>query len=75
MLDKYTSVSGSSRKFLPTSTQPDVAPVDTTTYNAIAAAIPSYYAATSFTNKASYFKVLDIAKRLNAGTGSLGTPR
>ncbi|KXZ43733.1 hypothetical protein GPECTOR_81g181 [Gonium pectorale] len=81
MLDKWTVINAttSTRKFMSNAVNPDLDAVNTTERSAIIAAMPAYYTntitSTSFTNKAAYFKVLDVAKRLNAGTGSLGTPR
>lgn len=75
MLGDWTVLAGGARVF--DFTNPDLAVAAPAVETAIAAAIPDYAATTSGDLKtiSGYFVIKDIAARLNAGTGSLGTPR
>lgn len=74
-LNKWTKDSGSQRYFL--TDNPDLAPVSSSTRYAIKTAIEHYHynISSKLAGNSSYFRVLDIAQRLNQGTGSLGTTR
>ncbi|SMC21064.1 Uncharacterized conserved protein, DUF2252 family [Andreprevotia lacus DSM 23236] len=74
LLSKYTSVSGSTRKF---QNKSDLVAVTSGTYNMIAGAMSSYIASISASKQyaASYYTVKDIHQKLGSGTGSLGRMR
>ena len=75
MLNKWSVDGGSARYF--DLTNNDLAVVSPSLKTTITNAIGQYH--TSLTSNlagdSSYFTVLDVAKRINAGTGSLGTER
>lgn len=75
LLSKYTQVSGSQRTFQ--TIAGTLATVNTTTYNAITAAMNSYIASISSSKRyaASYYQVKDIRQKLGSGVGSLGKLR
>jgi len=75
MLDDWTDVTPSGRRF--DLALEDLAPVSQDTWDAVAAAIAAYKETleSDLAGDAAYFAVLDVAARLHAGTGSLGTPR
>ena len=71
MLEEWTVVTGSGRAF-------KLAHEDLESTGSVESDIRSHYASyvsTTTINDADYFAIKDIAKRINAGTGSLGTPR
>ena len=72
MLADWTTTEAGQRHFK--SDQPDLAAVDADVYQALAEAMQAYPASTTLIT-AEQFKIKDIAKRLHAGTGSLGTAR
>lgn len=74
-LNKWTVDQGAQRSFQ--TNNPDLAAVNSSTYQAIENAIESYHygISSNLAGNSSYFRVLDIAQRLNQGTGSLGTTR
>jgi uncharacterized protein (DUF2252 family) len=75
LLSKYTTVSGSTRKFQ--NIAGTLAAVDGTTYNNIAAAMTGYVntIASSKQYAASFYAVKDIRQKLGSGVGSLGELR
>ena len=75
MLGDWTVLAGGVRVF--DLTNPDLAAAAPAVETAIAAAMPDYIATTGGDLKgiSGYFAIKDMAARLNAGTGSLGTPR
>lgn len=75
MLRRWTDESGGVRRF--DLTLADLEAVDAATDSAIRAAMVDYVATTggNLATIDGYFAVQDIARRLNAGTGSLGVPR
>lgn len=75
MLDEWTNISGGKRYF--DLTHPDLQNISNSTYNNIASAIAQYKnnLTSSLDGNSYYFTILDIAERINAGTGSLGMPR
>ncbi len=75
MLDDWTVKVSGVRQFNLAS--PDLAAASSTETNAIKAAMPAYGNTLlgSLSYSSSYFKVKSVAHRLDAGTGSLGTPR
>lgn len=75
LLSKYTQVSGSTRSFQ--TIAGTLVAVNSTTYNAITAAMSSYISsiASSKQYKASYYTVKDIRQKLGSGVGSLGKLR
>lgn len=75
MLDRWTLLQDGARVFdLALS---DLAPADPAVRAAIADQMPGYVATTAgdLAGIDGYFDIKDVAKRLDAGTGSLGTPR
>lgn len=74
LLSKYTSTSNSKRVFQTTSS---LLTVNSTTYNAIVAAVASYVQTISSSKQyaASFYTVKDIRQKLGSGTGSLGRYR
>ncbi|WP_432723575.1 DUF2252 family protein [Jeongeupia wiesaeckerbachi] len=74
LLAKYTSVSGSTRKF---QNKSDLVTVNSGTYSMIAGAMSAYIASISPAKQyaASYYTVKDIHQKLGSGTGSLGRLR
>jgi uncharacterized protein (DUF2252 family) len=75
-LDGFTTVDGAERRFRLDSAR--LAAVTEEERAALTAAIDAYGAASvrpPLRGDARYFRVLDVAKRLAAGTGSLGTAR
>lgn len=75
MLDKWTNEVNGARQF--DTALEKLSAVDATTRNAIIAAMPTYGNTLlgGLHYDADYFEVKDVARRLLAGTGSLGTPR
>jgi uncharacterized protein (DUF2252 family) len=75
MIGKWT-VAGAKGPVFNTGTE-DLAPATADERKAVTAAIADYegHLSSGLVGKAGYFTVLDVARRLNAGTGSLGTPR
>ncbi len=75
MLKKWTTGSKDDQLFAPRPGKLDAA--SSWERGDILAAMPDYFETLPKKTKASqkFFKVLDIARRLSAGTGSLGTPR
>ena len=75
MLNKWSIDGGAARYF--DLNNPDLAPVSSGLKSAIVGAIGQYHQhlTSSLAGNSSYFTVLDVAERLNAGTGSLGTER
>lgn len=75
MLAEWTVLSGGVRIFA--LAHPELDPVSATVRSQIVAQMPSYVATTggSLGTVSGYFKVKDVAVRLDAGLGSLGTPR
>lgn len=75
MLDEWTNISGGKRYF--DISHPDLEDISSSEYNEIAYAISQYKnnLTSSLDGNYYYFTILDIAKRINAGTGSLGMPR
>lgn len=75
-LNKWTTDQGSQRYFN-ISSNPDLAAVSSSHYQTIKTAVESYHfgISSNLAGNSSYFRVLDIAQRLNQGTGSLGTTR
>lgn len=75
MLDRWTVHAGGARIF--DLTLSDLAPADPAIAAELAARMPDYIATTAGAPRDTpgYFAIKDVAARLNAGTGSLGTPR
>lgn len=75
LLSKYTQVSGSTRTFQ--TIAGTLAAVNSSTYNAIVAAMNSYISSISSSKRyaASYYQVKDIRQKLGSGVGSLGKLR
>lgn len=75
LLSKYTTASGSTRKFQNISGT--LAAVDTATYDAVAGAMSSYTntISTSKQYAASFYAVKDVHQKLGSGVGSLGELR
>ena len=75
MLDEWTVKVSGVRKF--NLTLSDFAAASSSEKSALIAAMASYGTTLSggLSYSSAYFKVKDIARRLDAGTGSLGTPR
>ncbi len=75
MLNKWTEDLGSQRYF--DLTNDDLETLSSADKAVITAAIEQYHygLSSALAGDTSYFKVLDVAKRINAGTGSLGTTR
>ena len=75
MLEDWTVVDGGLRGFDFTSEK--VGPVDAAERAALTAAMPGYGATLSggLDFDSDYFRILDVARRLGAGTGSLGVTR
>ncbi len=75
MLSKWTEAKGKDRKFLTNS--PKLGAVDKSDARAIEAAFANYIKTLKISpgNSDAHFKIKDIARRLLAGTGSLGTTR
>jgi uncharacterized protein (DUF2252 family) len=75
MLDEWTVVQNGGRVFDPN--HPDLAPVDPLVAAEIQARWSSYISTTAgdLAGTPGYFTIKDIVARINAGTGSLGTPR
>lgn len=75
MLDEWTVLSGGVRIFK--LAHPELDPVSATVRSQIVAQMPSYITTTAgnLGTVSGYFKVKDVAVRLDAGLGSLGTPR
>jgi len=75
MLDKWTNIGSNGRYFDPGYEKLEA--VTSSERSAIIAAIDSYkdQISSKLQGKDSYFKVLDVSRRILAGTGSLGTPR
>ena len=76
MLNKWTDDLGSQRYF--DLSLDDLAAPSQSERSALTNAIEQYHhtsVTSGLSGDNSYFKVLDVAKRLNAGTGSLGTTR
>lgn len=74
LLTKYTQTSGTTRVFQNLS---DLISVNSSTYNAINAAMTSYINSIPASKRqaASYYTVKDIHQKLNSGVGSLGKLR
>lgn len=74
-LNKWTQDTGSQRYFV--TNNPDLASVSPSTRQSVESAIESYHYSISsnLAGNSNYFTVLDVAQRLNQGTGSLGTTR
>ncbi|PNH02573.1 hypothetical protein TSOC_011442 [Tetrabaena socialis] len=78
MLDKYSTVVNSKRTFMTNAQNSDVDAVNATERTAITNAMTAYFTNTvtsSLKGNTAYFAIQDMARRLNAGTGSLGKPR
>ncbi|PNH09349.1 hypothetical protein TSOC_004048 [Tetrabaena socialis] len=78
MLDKYSTVVNSKRTFMTNAQNPDLDAVNATERTAITNAMTAYFTSTvtsSLKGNTAYFAVQDVARRLNAGTGSLGKSR
>jgi uncharacterized protein (DUF2252 family) len=75
MLDEWTVRSGGVRIFH--LAHPELDPVSAAVRSQIVSQMPSYVATTAgnLGTVSGYFKVKDVAVRLDAGLGSLGTPR
>ncbi|WP_260858437.1 DUF2252 domain-containing protein [Paraburkholderia sp. BCC1885] len=75
LLGKYTQVTNGVRSFQNIANT--LVPVDSTTYNNIAAAMSSYVSTISSSKQyaASYYQVKDIHQKLGSGVGSLGKLR
>jgi len=75
MLDDWTVLVNNSRKFDMTSE--DLEAVSTSVKNGLSTALINYgdTLSGSLSYDTNYFTIKDIAKRINAGTGSLGTER
>ncbi len=77
MLKKWTDKEDDDRSFKSHEDQPKLDDVKESEYNAIEAAVQAYQQTLTSPTQgdAEYFTVKDVAARLVAGTGSLGTPR
>ncbi|ACY17358.1 DUF2252 domain-containing protein [Haliangium ochraceum] len=75
MLDKWTSTASGARVFR--SDMGDLEPVPDALFDALLQAWPAYVSTTarSVREQPGYFDIKDIARRRNAGLGSLGVPR
>jgi uncharacterized protein (DUF2252 family) len=75
MLDEWTVLSGGVRIF--DLAHPELDPASATVRSQIVSQMPGYVATTTgnLGTVSGYFKVKDVAIRLDAGLGSLGTPR
>jgi len=73
MLAAWTQIHAGKRLFKPD--HPDLAPVDTDLYAQLVQAMQHYPSHTVLSDSNAWFQIKDIAKRLHAGTGSLGTAR
>lgn len=75
MLDEWTVLSGGVRIFK--LAHPELDPASAAVRSQIVSQMPSYIATTAgnLGTVSGYFKVKDVAVRLDAGLGSLGTPR
>lgn len=75
MLDKWTVLENAERRFDLQSHKLEA--VDEATRQALILEVEAYHhrIESELKGKEDYFKVVDVAKRVHAGTGSLGTPR
>lgn len=75
MLDSWTHKINGVRRFK--DEDPELEEVSNDDFRLISSAIAAYkeHLPNKLRGKKAYFKVLDVAKRLGAGVGSLGTPR
>lgn len=73
MLNEWTDVSGSTRRF--DLGHEDLESIASSVRTEIQNHFTSYRYTTDNYYRSSYFTIKDMAKRINAGTGSLGTPR
>lgn len=73
MLDKWTIKQGAERWFA--LDHPKLQQVGELRYLQLTSAVREYLSQLSITSSAAHFAVVDVARRLNAGTGSLGVDR